>query len=214
MKHRCTSENTRRAPADTVVILTTSRPDRLLATIVSRCQHLRFEPLSATEIQSALEQREELSADQSSAIARLANGSYTRAVELVHTDVGQLRTDALDFLRVVLAGKRKELLDEVESLVAGVQKSELEVFFQMLQAWIRDAMLVNEGRISSVNAGDAGTLQKFVTRYPALDVASAQKAVERAVSLLRKNVYIPLILLNLAFTLHDCIAQPRSLMFQ
>ena len=197
-------------PPGTIILLTTSRPEALVPTIVSRCQHIRFDPLSADEIRVALEQREGLPPEQSSVIARLSEGSYSRALQLIHTDMGERRSEALAFLRIALGGTRKEILEEIESLVSDYQRPELEDFFLILQAWIRDAMVVGHDREAAIDAEDLEALQRFARQYPGLDFAAFQQSIDRAVSHLRKNVYIPLILLNLTFALREATSRPQN----
>ncbi|MEM9997547.1 MAG: DNA polymerase III subunit delta', partial [Bacteroidota bacterium] len=69
-------------PPRTVFVGTCERPDRLLPTILSRCQRLRFDPLPIAAIQQALVERDGLDGDRASFLARLADGSYTRALTL------------------------------------------------------------------------------------------------------------------------------------
>ncbi len=72
-------------------LLTTSRRDALLPTILSRCQQIRFDPLTEEEIAAALMERNGVAAEQAALVARLANGSYTRAVELLGDDLQEER---------------------------------------------------------------------------------------------------------------------------
>ncbi|HMD13825.1 MAG TPA: hypothetical protein VKI62_04305, partial [Bacteroidota bacterium] len=61
------------------------------------------------------------------------------------------------------------------------------------------------GMIEATVSDDADALQKFIRKYPAADFAAALNAIDTAISLLYKNVYIPLILLDLAFQLRRSI---------
>ncbi len=65
----------------TVFILTSSKRSALLPTIISRCQSVRFDLLSEEEISGALISRHNLAPADAKLKARLANGSYSNAVE-------------------------------------------------------------------------------------------------------------------------------------
>ena len=197
-------------PPGTLILLTTSRPEKLVPTIVSRCQQIRFDPLSVDEIRNALEQRQGVSPEQSGVIARLSGGSYSRALQLIHTDMGERRAEAISFLRIALGGTRKEILEEIEGLVTNHQRPELEEFLLILQAWIRDAMVVGQHQQAAIGAEEFEALQKFALHYPELDFAQLHQAIDRAVSYLRENVYIPLILLNLTFALRATASQSHG----
>lgn len=62
-------------PGDTMFILTTSRREALLPTILSRCQLVRFDPLTEEEITSALVGRGHMDAARAALLARLAGGA-------------------------------------------------------------------------------------------------------------------------------------------
>ncbi|MBI4549249.1 MAG: DNA polymerase III subunit delta' [Ignavibacteriae bacterium] len=190
---------------DTVLILTTSYPDRLLPTIVSRCQYIQFSYLREDELCHALQERDNLPVNQAQDIARLANGNYARALQWIYSSLQVHRNEAVEFLRTVLHRSRAELLREIERIVAEYEKQELEQFLSLLQGWIRDAMIVQEGKSDTVNVDETNAIRKFVAHYSHLDYSQAIAVVDRAISLLSKNVYIPLVLLNLAIDLRRII---------
>lgn len=71
-------------PANTILILTAPQTSDLLPTIVSRCQHIRFRPLTSTTLTALLREQEKLPRQDAEVAARIAGGSYTRAVSMVH----------------------------------------------------------------------------------------------------------------------------------
>ncbi|MEM6335873.1 MAG: DNA polymerase III subunit delta', partial [Bacteroidota bacterium] len=100
---------------NTVFILTTSRPDRILPTILSRCQRVRFDALAPEVIEHALVQQRQLDPVQAAPIARMAAGSYTRAVELASNPrLIEQRAAVVEFFRVVFAFDGGKLADFVE----------------------------------------------------------------------------------------------------
>src|SRR6267142_3143277 len=67
-------------PHTSHIILLTSRPHMLLATIRSRCQMIRFSPLAPEEIESHLVKSKIASAGEARIRARVARGSLGRAL--------------------------------------------------------------------------------------------------------------------------------------
>jgi DNA polymerase-3 subunit delta' len=67
---------------DTYLILTTRSESELLPTIVSRCQHVRFNPLSPADILELLKARQVGQDQDSETLARLSAGSFSRALDL------------------------------------------------------------------------------------------------------------------------------------
>ena len=67
------------------------------------------------------------------------------------------------------------------------------------------SLLRREGEPIVAHNDDAEAIGKFSSAYPGADYARAFAAIERAVSLLYKNVYIPLILVTLAAELRRAV---------
>ena len=106
----------------TVIILTTSNKDRLLPTITSRCQLVRFSYLSDDEIAKALVDRYGLSEARARLVARLANGSFGKAIELLDVTVEDKRIRPIDFLATIASGKIVKLLIEIEKIATDTNK--------------------------------------------------------------------------------------------
>jgi DNA polymerase III subunit delta' len=190
---------------DTVLILTTSRPDNLLPTIVSRCQHIKFDPLGNEEIRDALIEREGLDADKAELISRLSNGSFQRALELTKTRLLERRAEAVEFIRTVLYKSREELLRAIDNMTSEYQKLEIQEFLLLIQSWLRDAMAIKEGAEQHVVTEENDAVRKFAHHHNGLNYARVFDSLDRAISLLDKNVYIPLILLTLSLELRAMI---------
>jgi DNA polymerase-3 subunit delta' len=92
-------------PDRTILILTALQTSDLLPTIVSRCQHIRFNPVSQKNLESLLIQRHGANPDQAKIIAIMANGSVSKAVSMINS-----------INRVNWVNRRIWLINEVESL--------------------------------------------------------------------------------------------------
>jgi DNA polymerase III subunit delta' len=189
----------------TLFILTTSQPERLLPTIISRCQQVRFGLLTAGELSDALQERERVDPAKSDLIAQVARGSYTRALDLKETGVESYYADAVKFLRTVLYRSRQDILGEIDRICSENERPEVEEFLVVLQSWFHTAMLLAERSSNTSVGGDGETIRKFVEHHRSLDYGTLLGMTERAISLLNKNVYIPLILVNLALQLKENI---------
>jgi DNA polymerase III subunit delta' len=92
-------------PAFVHLLLLTDRREDVLATIVSRCQSVRFDPLPAARIAELLDASEPA---QAQACARLALGDARRAAWFHGEQGAQLRAQAEAFVRATLAGSTQE----------------------------------------------------------------------------------------------------------
>ncbi len=136
-------------PGDALIILITAMPQRLLPTIRSRCQEVRFTPLARRTLAQALQARRGVAEEDAWFLAALAQGSMGRGLEM---DVEQEKTARTEFME--LRG-RLERMDPAEVLVIaeGLAKDR-EQFERMLDLgveWVRDVMVMHA-------TGDAGLL--------------------------------------------------------
>jgi DNA polymerase III subunit delta' len=95
-------------PSFAHLILLSDRLDRVMATIVSRCQLVRFAPPAVGEIAQQL-QDEGVDEAAALACARLALGDGSRARRLALGDGPALRTAAESYARAFLAGESARL---------------------------------------------------------------------------------------------------------
>ncbi len=86
-------------PGASAFVLVTSRPDMLLATVRSRCCHLRFAPLSAVDIAGYLVARHGYGEHDARAVAALADGSIGRALAARVEELGEARAVAAAVLQ-------------------------------------------------------------------------------------------------------------------
>ena len=73
-------------PSDTTFVLVTEHPRRLLPTLRSRCQQVRFGALSPETVSELLLRRHDLPAEVAAAIAALSQGQMDRAEDLVESE--------------------------------------------------------------------------------------------------------------------------------
>jgi DNA polymerase-3 subunit delta' len=191
----------------TVVILTTSKRERLLPTILSRCQAVRFDSLSNEEIRDALVAHHSARQEDAELVAVLANGSFTQALDLLDVDIRESRDTVVQFVRNALGNHPTKLFEQVEELVAELDRAGMERWLSLMLVWFRDAGALREGKQTGiVNIDQLKSLQSFVANFPTADHSRVISSVEGAIALVGKNVYLPLVLANLAYQLKESIA--------
>ena len=69
----------------------------------------------------------------------------------------------------------------------------------MLLAWFRDTIIVREDSDSQMlNIDQETDLKNFVKKFGTKNLEACITSVERALGLLRRNVYLPLVMLSLS----------------
>jgi DNA polymerase-3 subunit delta' len=132
-------------PRTSHLILITARPAMLLPTILSRCQMIRFSPLTPAEIESHLV-KTDIDMKTARLRARAAGGSMGRALagDLV-TFTSQRKAMLKVLHTLVLSNDRAQLLRSAEQLNEAQYKDEFEERLDVLETLIRDAWMLSLG---------------------------------------------------------------------
>lgn len=125
-------------PSQTVFIMVCQEPDRLLETIRSRVQRIDIKKLADEEIAEALRDKRGLAEEVAHRTARMANGSWLKALEMLSADSeNELFLDMFQMLmRLAYQRKVKELKAWAERMAAmGREKQRrfLEYFLRLLR---------------------------------------------------------------------------------
>ncbi|HBV99232.1 MAG TPA: DNA polymerase III subunit delta' [Desulfotomaculum sp.] len=124
-----------------VIILVTARPQAMLPTIVSRCQHMYFQPLLKSQVLKGMIRVAGEAGENMDLAASLAGGSLGKALELLAGGLS-LRERAYGIVRS-LAGA------SVEGALAlagdpALKKEAVVPLLEMMIIWFRDALMYNE----------------------------------------------------------------------
>ena len=133
-------------PRTSHLILITARPAMLLPTILSRCQMIRFSPLTPDEIESHLLKNNLVDAKTARLRARAAGGSMGRALSGDLVTFTSQRKAMLKVLNALaISDDRAELLRSAEQLNEAQYKEEFEERLDVLETLIRDAWMLSLG---------------------------------------------------------------------
>lgn len=189
---------------NTILLLTTSDRDSLLPTIVSRCQQIQCDPLTEEAIVQALVERDGCDESKARTVALLSNGSYVHARELLAEDSSAHQKEVIDFLGYAVTKQYRELIAVAEELTSW-DRSEVQKWFEILQVWIREAMVIRETNKEGYPIFSSDRCKRFLERYPNAQLHEAIEAIDTAIAHLNKNVYLPLIVMTLAQDLYHSI---------
>lgn len=137
-------------PPTTHIILIASRPASLLPTILSRCQMIRFAPLTTEEIEKFLVTNKKRAGEEARLVARLARGRLGLALSLNTDEYREQRTQMIEALQSIVGTSRggqttpnrAHLLRIAEDLIDAKRKDEYEPRLDVLETLIRDVWLL------------------------------------------------------------------------
>lgn len=147
MKVECTNKLLKlleEPPAQTVFLLVSEEPDRILPTILSRTQRINVPRLEDAEIAEALKVRFGLQDTDAAETARLAEGSYLQALEIIHLseDTQLFFGLFVSLMRLAYQRKVKEMR-EWSDTVAAMGRERQKDFLTYCQRMVRESFVSN-----------------------------------------------------------------------
>jgi DNA polymerase-3 subunit delta' len=191
---------------DLLLILTSSRKDALLPTILSRCQPLRFDLLSGTVILAALQRIPEIRQEDAAAAAQLCGGSYGLAIQLAREGGLVRREEVLEYLRAVVRYNPQQLTERIQAILGQEDRETLIRFLTVVAGWFRDVLAVQVGAGERMLHTDfRDPITRFAEHYPEADCSRAIDEIEHCIDHIQKNVHLVNLMIVLSQRLRRCI---------
>jgi len=178
-------------PPASVFVLVTARPDVLLPTVRSRCQRLRFGPLSPADVAAILIRDHGFTETDARTAAAAADGSVGRALDEGAEDVIEARDAAARLLQT--AGPSQDVrrrLDGAKAFAGNAPDREgLSRRLLAMSSLLRDlGLLGSRGSAQALaNADLEAPLQALLRHYDTDRTLEAYAVVDRALNALDRN---------------------------
>lgn len=152
-------------PAQTVFILVSEQPDRVLQTIRSRTQMLAVPRLSEQDIEQALTDRYAILPAEAHRIARASAGNMAQALRTITSDAsGEYFFELfVELMRLSYARKVKEM-KQWSDKVAGMGRERIKAFLEYCQKMVRENFIYNfhqQDQLNYMNEQEA----QFAVRF-------------------------------------------------
>ena len=185
-----------------ILILVSSRPYSMPATILSRCRHMRFNPLPAAAVARFLTQKKEMDPEKAVLLAGLAGGSIGRALELDQEDVIAYRAEIMQLLMDTRKDEPLSLLTLASFF--SQDKKEIKQGLDILNSCFRDALLFKEtGRKEMlINADKSSLIAALAQRLEGEQILQNIAHVVEAWKTIEQNVNKTLTLEAMVFKLN------------
>lgn len=178
-------------PALTVFLLVSEEPDRILPTILSRTQRVNVPRLGDNEISTALSRQFGLQPSDAAETARLANGSYLQALEIIHRGDDNLLFFELfvSLMRLAYQRKVKDMKDWSE-MVATMGRERQKNFLAYCQRMVRENFISNFHRreLNYMNRDEANFAVRFAPFINERNVIGIADELSEAQAHIEQNV--------------------------
>lgn len=188
--------------AANILILISSRPYSMPATIISRCRHMRFNPLPAHAVFQFLVEKKGMDAQKAGLLAGLSGGSAGRALELDQEDVAAYRADIMQLLMKAKKDDPISLLKLVSNF--GQDKKKIKQGMEIISSFFRDALILKETRKQEmlINADNSSFINALSQRLSGEQILQNISLLARSWETIELNVNKTLTLETMAFKLN------------
>ncbi|MDD5712476.1 MAG: DNA polymerase III subunit delta' [Smithellaceae bacterium] len=188
------------SPAN-ILILTTSRLHLLPQTILSRCQHVRFNPLPEQTVHAYLKDSLSLSDQELSVLAASSGGSIAKALALSRESYLELRDEII--ARLSGAELQAPLQRLYFAALIGNDKKDVISRLEIMKSCYRDAVVYAErgaeGRL--VNQDRSEVIEGIARRIATPELIRNLAVIEKASSAIEQNANKALTLEAMMFRL-------------
>ncbi len=189
---------------DALLILTTSKPDSMLPTVLSRCQKLNLELLRDGEVEKELIEKMGLDQKQARLVSSIADGSLTRANQWASGNLDEELNAALDFISTSILKDELKILNIIENSAVRGARENVQRTLKMMLIWLKDIFLYSQGLNDRVtNLGRLEDLENLsrVLQMNLLERLAAK--IEASFEMMSRNVNLQLIMLSLYKEIRD-----------
>lgn len=185
-------------PKNSLLILTTSKLNSLLPTILGRCQKIKFDLISNSDLKKYIKSiKTKLSEEEINFYASLSEGSILKCNEVINSDYLELREEMIDSLRNLLTNSFIDLHHRFTNVLSLKNKNKLKLFLFLLSTWFRDIILYTNGiNEKIINKDKMENINNFSKRYKS-DNYKIISLIEDTIREIDMNVNQELLLINL-----------------
>jgi DNA polymerase III subunit delta' len=178
-------------PDSSLLILVTSKPYQLLETIRSRCQMVNFSTLTQDELEAVVRERVDLTDPEIRVLARLAQGSIGRALEIDLAGYDQRRSTMIELIESMAVERDSiRLLSAAEYLGKKLEKEEFEQHIETLLVLLNDVFYLRLGKSpeSLTNADKAQRLERVAEVVTIEQITGWVDQLEKLLVDLQRNI--------------------------
>lgn len=188
-------------PSQTVFLMVSEEPDKLLETIKSRTQRVDVKRIDETSISEALIQRRGIEVDSAERIARIANGSWQKAIDIL--DAGNENEAFLDMfislMRLAYSRNVKELKRWSETM-QGYGREKQKRYLSYMLHLIRENFMYNFGdpKLNYMTQREEDFARNFARFINEANILPITDLLNRAIRDIGQNANAKIVFFDLA----------------
>jgi DNA polymerase-3 subunit delta' len=188
-------------PEKTLFLLVSEQPDALLTTIQSRTQRINVPLIDRKDMTKAIQQRFSLTEEQSSHVARIANGNFRKAIEVIESSEEQ-QFNFEQFVFFMRKAYQRNIfeLKTWSDMMAKIGREKQKSFFRYVQRMLRENFILNlhQEELNYLNQNEMQFSQKFSPFVNERNIEEMMEQVALAEVHIESNVQAKMVFLDLS----------------
>jgi len=196
-------------PPYAVIILTTTKLDSLLPTIISRCRKVRFTKIPIPIIENELMKKHDVEKFQARIAARIANGSLAKAILISKDQSPRARKLSLDLVDCLMDENLNSVYELSEYFKRNRDEELLIGMIDFLIIWFSDIINLKNVPEKILNIDQIEKLKAFYKKFFVSNklVKKVIEQMEEFKGLVYGHVNFELIIINLYYQIRKQIKQ-------
>ncbi|MCD4820411.1 MAG: DNA polymerase III subunit [Candidatus Cloacimonetes bacterium] len=153
-------------PDNSVIILTTSKVNSLLPTILSRCQKISFSYINRHDIEILLEKTTYISPIDAKMFSRISNGNVEKALRLANEGSTISRDEAIKLIKIFLQANDYAFLEYLGNYSSSKNRKLLSEIISHLIIWLSDLIYFLYEPEQIVNLDHTDILEELYHKNP------------------------------------------------
>lgn len=196
-------------PAKTVFLLVANEPQKLLATILSRCQTVNIPAFSDEEVAAYLQKKyADITSEKAHVIALAAEGNLQKAIHLLQNSPDDYNDFFVQWMRNCYSSKYDDLIKSAEQF-ADWNKTYQKNFIHYALATLRQALLAKgtEVLLQRLPAPQKEFVQKFSKTLSIQQIEKIMQYINTAAYQLDQNANEKILFLDVSIEISQVFAQ-------
>ena len=195
-------------PPSSILILTTSKLNSLLPTIVGRCQKIRFDNINKKGLINYLKAREaDYTESEINFYTELAEGSISKLNSILDDQYLELRENVIEVLRAIVTFSTLNMGTLIDKITNKKDKKRIVQFLTLFQVWLRDLLYKRSGNEELIINSDRNEILEKMVKAFEWDIYSIMDLVEVSIKEVNDNLNPELLLFNLFLSIKSKIKQ-------
>ncbi len=190
-------------PSYAIIILTTTNYSRLLPTIISRCQKVRFNSITPEIIEEHLIQHYMIEPTLARISARISNGSMAKAIRLAKSEFIEARKMSMEIVDALMQDSFATIHRLSKNFTNNRNEELLRDILDFIAIWFGDVCSFSHDESHICNIDHKDVLEEFLDRFYVSDriLQNSILLLEEQKRLLAGHVHHELIFINTFYEL-------------